>query len=115
MQLMGIRLEQPPPADAPARWLEPPRLRTVAEVGERHASWLELFFDLVFVVAITELSHYLVTDHSAAGFLRFAALFIPVYVAWQGYTVYSDRPCRLFPGGARRLRLSMSWQRRTDS
>jgi low temperature requirement protein LtrA len=60
MQLMGIRLEQPPQADAAARWLRPPRLRTLAEVGERHASWLELFFDLVFVVAITELSHYLV-------------------------------------------------------
>jgi low temperature requirement protein LtrA len=91
MQLMGIRLEQPPQADAPARWLRPPRLRTLAEVGERHASWLELFFDLVFVVAITELSHYLVTDHSAGGFLRFAALFFPVFVAWQGYTAYASR------------------------
>jgi hypothetical protein len=26
-----------------------------------------------------------------AGFLRFAALFIPVYVAWQGYMAYADR------------------------
>jgi low temperature requirement protein LtrA len=34
-----------------------PRLLTVTEEGERRASWLELFFDLVFVVAITELSH----------------------------------------------------------
>jgi low temperature requirement protein LtrA len=91
MQLMGIRLEQTPQADPRARWLQPPRLRTLAEEGDRHASWLELFFDLVFVVAITELSHYLVTDHSAGGFLRFAALFIPVYVAWQGYTAYASR------------------------
>jgi low temperature requirement protein LtrA len=57
MKPMGIRLEQPPQADAPTRWLQPPRLRTLAEEGERHASWLELFFDLVFVVAITDLSH----------------------------------------------------------
>jgi low temperature requirement protein LtrA len=91
MQPMGIRLEQTAQADTRARWLQPPRLRTLAEEGERHASWLELFFDLVFVVAITELSHYLVTDHSAGGFLRFAALFIPVYVAWQGYTAYASR------------------------
>jgi low temperature requirement protein LtrA len=91
MQLMGIRLEQRPQADGRAPWLRPPRLRTLAEEGERHASWLELFFDLVFVVAITQLSHYLVTDHSAGGFLRFAALFIPVYVAWQGYTAYASR------------------------
>jgi hypothetical protein len=35
---------------------------------ERHASWLELFFDLVFVVAIAELSLGLVRDHSLGGF-----------------------------------------------
>ena len=41
-------------------WLRPPRLRTLAgedAEDERHASWLELFFDIVFVVAIAELSH----------------------------------------------------------
>src|SRR6266566_2930771 len=91
MQAMGIRLDQTPQADASARWLQPPRLRTLAEEGERHASWLELFFDLVFVVAITELSRLLVLDHSAGGFLRFAALFIPVFVAWQGYMAYATR------------------------
>src|SRR5919198_4265338 len=73
------------------RWFTPPRLLTVEESGERHATWLELFFDLVFVVAITELSRQLVLDHSAGGFLRFAALFVPVYVAWQGYMAYATR------------------------
>src|SRR6266508_6208476 len=85
---MGIRVGERPTA---ARWFVPPRLRTLADEGERHASWLELFFDLVFVVAITELSHELVLDHAAGGFLRFAALFIPVYVAWQGYMAYATR------------------------
>ena len=36
---------------SPQPWLRPPRLRTLADVDaeeERHASWLELFFDLVF-------------------------------------------------------------------
>jgi low temperature requirement protein LtrA len=88
---VGIRLEQPARADGRPSWLQPPRLRTLADEAERHASWLELFFDLVFVVAVTELSHYLVVDHSAGGFLRFAALFIPVYVAWQGYMAYATR------------------------
>jgi low temperature requirement protein LtrA len=74
------------------RWLEPPRLRTTADRHEeRRATWLELFFDLVFVVAITELSRALVIDNSLAGFLRFAGLFVPVYVAWQGYSFYADR------------------------
>ena len=85
---MGIQLRE---ADAQINWFQPPRLRTLADEGERHASWLELFFDLVFVVAITELSQYLVADHSAAGFLRFAALFVPVWVAWQGYMAYATR------------------------
>ncbi|HEV8571585.1 MAG TPA: low temperature requirement protein A [Actinomycetota bacterium] len=75
-----------------ARWLVPPRLRTEAGEGEeRRATWLELFFDLVFVVAITQLAHELVLDHSTAGFLRFGGLFVPVYVAWQGYMAYADR------------------------
>jgi hypothetical protein len=43
------------------------RLR-LRRMEERHASWLELFFDLVFVVAIAELSLGLVRDHSLGGF-----------------------------------------------
>ncbi len=87
--MTGIRVGRQ--ASSESRWLQPPRLRTLSEEGERHASWLELFFDLVFVVAITELSSQLVIDHSAGGFLRFAALFIPVFVAWQGYMAYATR------------------------
>src|SRR5919107_443646 len=68
----------------------PPRLRTLAE-EERHASWLDLFFDLVFVVAIAELSHELVVNHTLNGFAIFAALFVPVFVAWQGFSFYADR------------------------
>jgi low temperature requirement protein LtrA len=73
-------------------WFWPPLLRTAgSEAERRHASWLELFFDLVIVVAIAELAHQLVIDHSLGGFLRFAALFFPVFVAWQGYMAYADR------------------------
>ncbi len=88
---MGIQLHRPARTGTHAHWFQPPRLLTLADEGERHASWLELFFDLVFVVAITELSHSLVVDHSAGGFLRFAALFVPVWVAWQGYMAYATR------------------------
>ena len=75
-------------------WLRPPRLRTLAgedAEDERHASWLELFFDIVFVVAIAELSHELVVDHTLSGFATFAALFVPIFVAWQGFSFYADR------------------------
>jgi len=35
--------------------------------GERHASWLELFFDLVLVAAVAALATQLHADHSVAG------------------------------------------------
>lgn len=74
------------------RLLRPPRLRTLDdEDGERHASWLELFFDVVFVVAIAQLAHELAVDHSLHGFAVFGALFLPVFIAWQGFTIYADR------------------------
>src|SRR5256886_7049557 len=94
---MGIGVGRPPRPEEAAGpsvgvWLRPPRLRTAAgEAERRHATWLELFFDVVFVVAIAELSHQLVVDHSLFGFLRFAGLFIPVFVAWQGFMAYADR------------------------
>jgi low temperature requirement protein LtrA len=72
------------------RLRRPPRLRTL-EDGPRHASYLELFFDLVFVVAIAQLAHELVVDHSLGGFATFAALYLPVFIAWQGFSIYADR------------------------
>ena len=59
-----------------SRVLLPPRLRTDEE---RSASWLELFFDLVFVVAIAQLALALADDLSPVGFMRFLLLFVPVW------------------------------------
>lgn len=72
---------------------KPPRLRPGpgAEEKERSASWLELFFDLVFVVAIAQLALVLSDDPSLAGLGRFVLLFAPIWWAWLGYTVYADR------------------------
>ncbi|XVH33330.1 low temperature requirement protein A (plasmid) [Haloferacaceae archaeon DSL9] len=69
---------------------EPPRLRTNDDRG-RHATWLELFFDLVFVVSIARLAYQLGDDISVAGVLTFAALFVPVWWAWVGSTFYANR------------------------
>ncbi len=58
---------------------------------ERHATWLELFFDLVFVVAIAELAHFLHDDLTWAGIGAFAALFIPVWWLWIDFSYYADQ------------------------
>jgi low temperature requirement protein LtrA len=71
--------------------LVPPRLRTPQEGEERHATWLELFYDLVVVAAVSQAAHALSEDHSAVGMLAFAGLFIPVFWVWAGHTVYATR------------------------
>jgi low temperature requirement protein LtrA len=72
--------------------LRPPRLRTLeVEAGERRVTWTELFYDLVFVVAVARLGHRLLEDSSWTGFLSFAGLFVPLWWAWAGFTFYADR------------------------
>jgi low temperature requirement protein LtrA len=61
------------------------------EEKERHASWLELFHDLVFVAVVSQLSENLSHDISWTGVLSFIALFIPVWFAWLGATFFASR------------------------
>lgn len=56
----------------------------------RHVTWLELFFDLVFVLAIAELAHHLHDHLTVTGFLEFVFLFLPVWLVWSNYTYYAD-------------------------
>ncbi len=62
---------------------------------ERHAAWLELFFDLVYVVALTRLTHIVVAGHGghieASDYLAFFTLFVPVWWSWVGHTMYQNR------------------------
>jgi len=72
--------------------VRPPRLRTEAgEDRERHATWLELLYDLIFVAAISQLAGGLNKDYSPAGLFNFSILFIPVWWAWVGHTFYLTR------------------------
>ena len=72
--------------------LEPPRLRTTEDLrSERHATWFELFFDLVFAAAVVELATALADDPTSAVFGRFAGLFLAISWAWTGFTVYANR------------------------
>lgn len=73
-------------------WWQAPRLRTESKDGEeRHATWLELFFDLVLVAVISRLSQGLKHDLSWGGIFHFVALSIPVWWAWTGITFYATR------------------------
>lgn len=72
------------------RWWKPPKLR-IGDHEERHATWLELFYDLVFVVAIAQLAHTLSDHVSLSGFLQFIILFVPIWWSWIGTTFYATR------------------------
>src|SRR5215216_5398820 len=68
------------------------RLLTLdSDESERHASWLELFFDLVFVLAVSKVASILGSESDLAGFLKYSALFVAVWWSWVGYTFYADR------------------------
>jgi low temperature requirement protein LtrA len=55
------------------------------EEEERKTSFLELFFDLVFVFAFTQVTALLLEDSSAAGFARAALVLGLVWWAWSAY------------------------------
>jgi low temperature requirement protein LtrA len=57
-----------------------------AEEEERKTSYLELFFDLVFVFAFTQVTALVLEDQSAAGFARAALVLAMVWWAWSAYT-----------------------------
>lgn len=71
---------------------QPPKLRREeCEEGERSATWLELFFDLVFVVAIAQLAHNFNEEYSLLGLAKLGVLFVPVWWCWIGATFYDTR------------------------
>jgi low temperature requirement protein LtrA len=57
---------------------------------EKRVSWAELFFDLVFVFAVTEVSSLLEQDRSWAGALRALIVFVPIYWSWVGITIQAN-------------------------
>ncbi len=55
--------------------------------NEAHVSYVELFFDLVYVFAVTQLAHRLIGDLSALGALQTLVLWFAVWLGWQ-YTCW---------------------------
>lgn len=73
------------------RW-QPPKLHQHREGhAERKVTWLELFYDLVYVATIIQLGNVLSSNVSLAGFLGFVALFIPIWWSWSGTTFFFNR------------------------
>ncbi|MEN8114699.1 MAG: low temperature requirement protein A [Actinomycetota bacterium] len=68
----------------------PPRLRTKDE-SERTATWLELFYDLIFVAAVAMMGTRLVADVSWGSVASYLGYFALVWWLWASHTFYADR------------------------
>jgi len=58
---------------------------------EKKVSWLELFYDLIFVAAFIQLGNALAYKVTMENFLVFAGLFVPLWTAWTGFSFYMNR------------------------
>ena len=67
------------------------RLWSVDPSQSRRASWLELFFDLIFVAAVAQVGVPLGEDYTLHGLVRYALMFLRIWWAWLGHTMYSTR------------------------
>ena len=68
------------PAPTPSSPLR--HLRARGEEGSERTTTVELFFDLVYVFAITQLSHLILGDLSVGGVAQAAFLLVVVWWAW---------------------------------
>jgi low temperature requirement protein LtrA len=72
------------------RWFwRPPRAHGEVE-EDRRVSYLELFYDLVFVVVISQAAHHLAGHPTARGALDFAVVFGVIWVAWANGSIYLE-------------------------
>ena len=76
-------------ASAPRRLWRPPA-RFADRPTDRRVPFLELFFDLVFVVLIARLAHHLAEHPSWSGAGWFVFLFYAVWSSWINGTYYHD-------------------------
>ncbi|WP_424950981.1 low temperature requirement protein A [Deinococcus sp.] len=72
------------------RWWSKPVLHPPGDTARR-VTWLELFYDLVFVVVISRLAHHLGAHPDVAGVKGFMLLFVPVWWVWVSGTYYNER------------------------
>ncbi len=86
-------------------WWGPPKKFTT-QFEERKISWLELFYDLVYVIAISKITHHLATNFSFSGMLDYLYFFVMIFWGWLNGSLYHD----LHGSAGLRTRLMTLWQ-----
>ena len=77
----------------PRPWRRPMVAREHSE-GHRQASWLELLFDLSFVVAVaqaaSQFEHALAAGHPGSGLVSYFLVFAAIWWAWMAFTWFAN-------------------------
>ena len=72
------------------RWLwRPPRPHGETR-PDRNVSFLELFYDLVYVAVIAQAAHHLAEHVTVRGFIEFAVVFAMIWIAWVNGSLYVE-------------------------
>jgi low temperature requirement protein LtrA len=82
------RVPAAPGAPGPVEAAGPPA--ETQDAPERHASWLELFFDLVVVAAVAQLADRLRGDPSAGDVGLCIALYVAIWLVWTSFMLYAN-------------------------
>ena len=86
-------------------WWGPPR-NFSTELEDRKVSWLELFYDLVYVIAIAQITHQLAAHVSPLGLIDYMYFFAMIFWGWLNGSLYHD----LHASSGLRTRLMTLWQ-----
>lgn len=72
-----------------SRWFH----RPLVHAAGRHkpVTWLELFYDLIFVAAFVQLADGLLEHFDRDGVFVAAATFVPLWLVWTGFSVFANR------------------------
>lgn len=70
-------------------WWGPPR-KFSRESEERRISWLELFYDLVYVIVISRATHQLAAHPGWEGLGNYLYLFVMIFWGWANGSLYHD-------------------------
>jgi low temperature requirement protein LtrA len=85
------RMSEPNTVRAALRtWLKSPPRAHGEILEDRSVSFLELFYDLVFVVLIAQIAHTLADNVSWSAFRDFALVFSLLWIAWINGSLYHE-------------------------
>jgi low temperature requirement protein LtrA len=71
--------------------------RSPADLDQKQQEWFEVFFDLVFAVAVSLWAERIAREPSVASYARSAGYLLPIWWVWLGQTAFATR----FPAGSR--------------